>query len=88
MADLIVTCHACGHGNPATEFSCGNPRCQAAIRLQLATTTQYLPPANDQDEDRIALELVRESYLVAALLSQSAFRLLALLQAAKARREV
>jgi hypothetical protein len=88
MADLVVPCHACGHGNSATEFSCGNPSCQTAIRLQLVTTTQYLPSTSEQDEDRIAMELVRESYLVAALLSQSAFRLLALLQAASAKRKV
>jgi hypothetical protein len=87
MSDLVVPCHTCGHGNSATEFCCGNPSCQATIRLQLVTTTQYLPPTNEQDEDRIAMELVRESYLVAALLSQSAFRLLALLQAARARSE-
>src|SRR5256886_8645442 len=59
--------HACGYDNSATEFCCGNPSCRAAIRLQLVTTTQYLPPANEQDADRVAIELVRESYLVAAL---------------------
>ena len=88
MAELTVPCHACGCDNSATEFVCGNPSCQAAIRLRLVTTTQYLPSTNEQDDNRIALELVRESYLVAALLSQSAYRLLALLQATSAVRKV
>ena len=88
MADLMVPCHACGYDNSATEFCCGNPSCRAAIRLQLVTTTQYLPPANEQDDDRVAIELVRESYLVAALLTQSAYRLLALLQATSVQRKV
>lgn len=79
MFALSVPCHSCGVDNPATAFDCGNPDCRAVIRLRVVTSTQVLPTTTDLDSKTI--DLVREAYLVSALLSQSAYRLLALLQA-------
>lgn len=79
MTALTVPCHSCGYDNPATVFHCGNPNCQATIRLHPVIATQSFPATTDHDSE--AVRLVREAYLVAALLSQSAYRLLSLLKA-------
>jgi hypothetical protein len=82
MNTFVVPCHACGSNNPVAEFHCGNPVCNAVIRLRLVETTQYLPAVTiNTDSDRAAaLTLVREAYLIAGLLLQSAYRLNALIQ--------
>ena len=82
MSTVVVPCHACGSNNPVAEFRCDNPVCKAVIRLRLVETTQYLPAVTTEiDSDRAAaLRLVREAYLVAGLLLQSAYRLNALIQ--------
>ena len=83
MNTLVVPCHACGSNNPIAEFHCDNSICKAVIRLRLVETTQYLPAVTtDADSDRAeAVRLVREAYLTAGLLLQSAYRLNALIQA-------
>lgn len=79
MSTISIPCHFCGHDNSADALHCAE--CQAAIHLRLkpATTTQQLSlTANVETREE---ELIREAYLVTALLLQSVHRLKALIEA-------
>lgn len=77
MYTISVVCHHCGRDNPADSLHCAE--CQTALRLRPTTTTQLLRPVSDGETSEEGL--IREAYLVGALLLQSAHRLRALLNA-------
>jgi len=77
MYAISIPCHNCGHDNPADALRCAE--CQAVVRLRHTTTTQQLRAISDEETSEEGL--IREAFLVAALLLQSAHRLRALLDA-------
>jgi len=77
MSAISTPCHHCGHDNPAYALSCA--KCQVVIRQQPATTTQLLKSTNSGETSEEGL--IREAFIVASLLLQSAHRLQALLDA-------
>lgn len=77
MCANSISCHHCGHDNPADVLCCAE--CQAVIRQRHTTTTQLLKLISHDETSEEGL--IREAYLVASLLLQSAHRLRALLDA-------
>lgn len=84
MYVISIPCHSCGHDNPAEALHCAECRAVIRLRLRSTTATQQLPPvstANTSEE-----ELVKEAFLVVALLLQSAHRLRALIDVKRSNR--
>jgi hypothetical protein len=75
-----IPCHFCASENALNADYCIN--CKALIRIHLKPTnaTQFLSLETDRSEQQLE-ELIRETYLVAALLLQSAYRLKVLMDA-------
>lgn len=77
MSPIVIPCHTCGQNNSIDAIHCG--WCHAVVRLQLqpTVTTQLLSEATGPESKE--MKLIREAYLVSALLLQSAHHLRALL---------
>lgn len=79
MCSISIPCHFCGHDNPADALHCADCHAVICLRLRPAITTQQLSLATTVETREE--ELIREAYLVTALLLQSVQRLRALIDA-------